>query len=103
MIERSPIVVLLLGAFTGGIYSLIWYVKTKDEMVSRGADIPTAWYLIIPILNLLWLWKWGQGVEKVTNGEMSAVVALILLIMLGPIGMFVVQGKFNAVAGGAPA
>lgn len=95
MTQRSPITVLLLGAFTFGIYSLIWYVSTKDEMVQQGADIPTAWFLILPILNLVWLWKWCKGVEHVTRGETSGGLALALVFFLGPIGMFIIQGAFN--------
>jgi len=95
MTERSPITVLLLGAFTLGIYPLIWLISTKTEMNAAGADIPTGWMLILPILNIIWLWKWAQGVEKVTGGDTSGGLAFILLFMLGPIGMFVVQSGLN--------
>ncbi len=98
MTQRNPLVVLLLGLFTFGIYPLVWLVGTKGEMVAKGADIPTGWLLIIPILNLLWLWKWAQGVEKVTGGDMGGALAFILLFFLGPIGMLLIQGKFNAVS-----
>jgi hypothetical protein len=95
MTERNPIVVLLLGCITFGIYPLIWMVSTKDEMVQQGAEIPTAWLLLVPIISLIWTWKWCQGVEHVTRGETSAVVALLMMAFLGPIGMFVIQGAFN--------
>ncbi|MEM7159777.1 MAG: DUF4234 domain-containing protein [Myxococcota bacterium] len=95
MTARSPVVVLLLGMFTLGIYPLIWLVSTKTEMNSVGAQIPTAWMLIIPILNLLWLWKWSSGVETATGGETGGALAFILIAFLGPIGMAVVQSGLN--------
>ncbi len=52
MKNRSPIAVFLLPMFTFGIYGLVWLVKTKNEMNSLGAKIPTAWLLIIPFVNL---------------------------------------------------
>lgn len=94
MTQRSPAVVFLLGAITG-IYGLIWLVNTKEEMNAQGAEIPTGWYLIIPILNLLWLWKWSQGVEKVTRQGTGAGLAFIMVVLLGPIGMAVIQSSFN--------
>ena len=98
MQNRNPIVVILLSIVTFGIYSLVWLVKTKGEMVAKGADIPTAWFLIIPLVNLYWLWKYCQGVDKVTEGKMSAPVAFILFFVLSLIGMAIIQNSFNSVS-----
>jgi len=87
--------VFVFGLFTGGIYSLVWSVQTKGEMVREGAEIPTAWLLIVPFVNFYWLWKWAHGVEKVTKGTMGAAVAFLLELLLGPIGDAVIQSAFN--------
>lgn len=99
MTHRSVVLVILLSLFTFGIYPLYWYVKTKDEMVSLGASIPTGWLLIIPIANLYWIWKWSQGVEQVSRGQMSAAVTMLLMLLLGVIGTAIVQDTFNKLAG----
>jgi hypothetical protein len=98
MQNRSPIAVALLPFVTLGIYSIYWEVKTKDEMVALGADIPTAWLLIVPIVNIWWLWKYCQGVEKVTSGQMNGVLAFILIYLIGCIGGAIIQDSFNHVA-----
>jgi len=98
MKHRDPIMVFFLPLITFGIYSLVWYVKTKNEMNTKGADIPTAWLLIFPLINLFWLWKFCEGVEVVTNKEMGAGVALLLVFFLGIIGMAIIQDKLNKVA-----
>jgi len=103
MNKRSPIAVFFLPLITFGIYGLVWYVKTKGEMNTKGAGIPTAWLLIIPIANIFWMWKWAQGVGKVTNNSMSGPVAFLLILFLGVIGMAIIQSKFNEVADAAPA
>jgi len=90
--------VFFLSLITFGIYSLVWYVKTKNEMNTKGAKIPTAWLLIIPLINYLWLWKFCEGVELVTNKEMGAGVAFLLVFVLGVIGMAIIQDKLNKVA-----
>ena len=97
MTNRSPASVLLLSLVTLGLYGLVWYPSTRNEMVARGADIPPFWHMIVPILGLIWTWKYCQGVEKVTNGSTSATMAFILLVFLGPIGGAVIQGAFNKV------
>jgi hypothetical protein len=98
MKNRSPLAVFFLPFITFGIYGLVWYVKTKGEMKAKGAEIPSAWLLIIPIANLIWLWKYAKGVEKVTGGVRSVGGTFCLLIFLGSIGMDIIQSAFNKVA-----
>ncbi len=101
MKERSPIAVLLLPFVTFGIYSIYWMVVTKGEMNERGATIPTAWLIIVPFVNIWWMWKYSEGVDHVTASKMSGVLAFILLWFLGPIANAIIQDSFNKV-GGSP-
>ncbi len=97
MTKRSPISVFFLSIITFGIYLIVWRVKTKDEMCRLGADIPSAWLMIIPIVNIYWLWQYAGGVEKVTKNAMSQAVAFILLFLIGIIGDAIIQDSFNKV------
>ena len=60
--------------------------------------IPTAWLLIIPIVNIWWIWKYSEGVDMATNKEISGPIAFILLFLLGFIGMAIIQASFNKTA-----
>ena len=103
MTKRSVAAVIILSIITFGIYALVWFVKTKGEMVRAGADIPTAWLLIVPIASIYWMWKWAGGVEHVTAGKHSQVIAFILVFVLGLIGMAIIQAELNkAVDRGVP-
>lgn len=99
MTQRNPIVVLLLWCVTFGIYPLLWCIGTKDELNAKfNTGIPTGWMLIIPVLNLFWMFKFWSGVQKATG------VSWIIGFLLGPIGAFLAQGKFNEMgSGGAQA
>jgi hypothetical protein len=97
MTKRSPIAVFFLSYLTLGIYIIVWRVKTKGEMVRLGADIPSAWLMIIPIVNFWWLWKYSGGVSMVTKNSMSQAVAFIILLLLGGIGDAVIQDSFNKI------
>jgi len=98
MKKRSPVAVLLLPFVTFGIYSIYWSVATKIEMNKLGAKIPTAWLIIIPIVNIWWMWKHSEGVEIVTKEKMSAVLAFILQFLLGFIGQAIIQDSLNKVS-----
>jgi len=98
MTRRSPISIILLSIVTLGIYYLVWYVSTKNEMNAKGANIPTAWLLIIPIANIFWMWEFSKGVEIVTNKAKGAGSAFALLFFLGSIGGAIVQSNLNKVA-----
>jgi hypothetical protein len=98
MTNRHPALVIVLTLITCGIYHIYWLVTTKIEMNRAGADIPTAWLLIIPFVNIYWLWRWSQGVEKVTKGALTAVPALLLCWFLSFIGAAITQSYFNKVS-----
>lgn len=98
MKQRNPLVVLFLPIFTFGVYGVVWFVKTKNEMNSLGANIPTGWLLIVPFANLYWLWVYGTGVAEVTNKAFSALGAFLLYLFLGPIGCAILQNEFNKTA-----
>ena len=102
MKNRSIAAVLLLPLVTFGIYSIYWFVSTKNEMNKLGAGIPTAWLIIIPFVNIYWMYKYCEGADKVTGGKMSTVLSFILLFILGWIGGAFIQAEFNKL-GEAPA
>ena len=56
MRKRSVVGVIVFPFLTLGIYLLYWFVSTKNELKEKGADIPTAWLLIIPFVNIYWIW-----------------------------------------------
>lgn len=100
MKRRSVAGIVVLSVITGGLYTIYWIVKTKSEMNAQGAGIPTAWLILIPIVNIWWTWKFCEGVAYVTKGGMSAGVAFLLLWLLSLIGMAIVQSALNKVARG---
>lgn len=101
MQKRSVAAVIILTFLTLGIYALVWTVKTKNEMVRLGANIPTAWCLIFFPTAIWFQWKYAGGVEHVTRGKQTQVISFILIFLLGFIGMAIIQAEFNKVGDGA--
>ena len=55
---RSPVAVIILCIVTFGIYAIYWTFKTKDEINTQGATIPTAWLVFVPIANLYFFYRY---------------------------------------------
>lgn len=97
MRDRSVLMVILFSFITFGIYTLYWMVSTKNEMNARGANIPTAWLIIIPFVSIYWMWKYAEGVGQVSKNQLSGPVAFLLLFLLSIIGIAIVQSTFNQI------
>ena len=85
-----------LAFVTLGIYAVYWIVTTKCELNESGAKIPTAWLLIIPLVQIYFFYKFAEGYCAVMFKDQSQTVAYFLLIMLiFPIGALIMQSKIN--------
>jgi hypothetical protein len=97
MKKRSPVGIILLMVITLGIYLIVWYVETEKEMNNLGAKIVTPWLLIVPFVNLYWVWSWCAGISFVTK-KFSPIGSFLLAIFLGPIAFAIFQNEFNKIA-----
>ena len=97
MRQNSPVKVFLLTIVTFGIYGIIWLVKTKNDLNKLGANIPTTWLIIVPFVSYYWLWKYSEGVELVTSGKISAVLAFVMQALLGIVAYPILQSEFNKI------
>lgn len=91
--HRSAAAVFWLPLITFGIYSIVWYAKTRGDMTRNGAKPMTTWWLIVPIMSFIYLWSLSKAIEEVTGASKGANFALMLL--LGWIGQAFVQARIN--------
>ena len=98
--KRDPIVMAILILITFGIYTLYWFVKTKRELNNAGAEIPTAWLLIIPFANIYWIYQFAYAFSKfvLKRNDKDTIVYFVLLVLLEPIGQIICQVKMNKAA-----
>lgn len=93
--KRNPWLWLVLSFVTFGIGAIYWMVKTKTEINSLGAKIPTAWFLIIPLVNFYWMYKYAEGFATYVKKGESAILWFILFALFGPIALLLVQMELN--------
>jgi hypothetical protein len=83
---------------TFGIYALVWMVKTKREINSLGAEIPTSWLIIIPIANIFWMYKYCEGFSTYVKKDNNAVMWFIIYLLIGIIMPALVQSELNKIS-----
>lgn len=97
--NRNPIIVVILWIITLGIYGIYWLYSTKKEMNELGAEIPTFWLFIIPIVNFYWFYKYSMGTAKVAQKEGNmGLIYFILWIVFAPVSIILTQIELNNLA-----
>ena len=93
--KRNPALVVIFSIITLGIYFIYWIVKTKEEIKSLGADIPTAWFIIVPIGNLYLLYKYCEGFSTYVKKDNFAPIWFLISVTVFPVMPVLVQIELN--------
>lgn len=96
--RRNPALVIIFMIITLGIYGIYWYVKTKEEIKSQGAQIPTAWLLIIPIVCLYWLFRYAEGFSNYVRKDNNPVLWFLFMMFIPIIPVVLIQMDLNKLA-----
>ena len=96
--KRNPAFVIIFSIITFGLYTIYWAVKTKNEINSLGADIPTALLLIIPIANFYFWYKYADGFSTYVKKDNKGILWFLLYFLLPPVAMIIFQVELNKLA-----
>ena len=91
--HRSGAAVFWLPLITFGIYSIVWFAKTRGDMTRNGAKAMSTWWLLVPFAFFWYFWSLSRAIDEVTGAGRGANYALLLL--LGWIGQAFVQARIN--------
>ena len=93
--KRNPALVIIFSILTLGIYLIYWFVQTKEEMKLLGADIPSAWLLIVPIGNVYLLYKYCEGFSDFVKRDKMGVVWFIVAFTFPAVLPVIIQVELN--------
>ena len=93
--RRNPALVIILSIITLGIYFIYWIVQTKGEINSLGADIPTAWFIIVPFGNFYFLYKYCDAFSEYVKKDKLGPVWFLISITCFPVLPVIVQVELN--------
>lgn len=88
----------ILWTITFGLYGLYWFVKTKNNMNQKGAKIPTAWLMVIPLVNVYWLYKYAEGFAVKLQKDKHSFVWFLVFFFIPILTPLLVQLKLNKIA-----
>ena len=77
-----------------GAIGKVWewcVVKPIEEMKAKGIQLPTTWPYFAPIRCYAWLWKFGKGVEAITDRRIRAAGVFAAVFFLGIIGFIIIR------------
>jgi len=96
--KRNPALVIIFSIITLGIYLIYWFVQTKEEIKSLGANIPSAWFIIVPIGNAYLLYRYCDGFSEYVKKDRLGIVWFLLAFTLPPVLPVIVQVELNKLA-----
>jgi hypothetical protein len=96
--KRNPALVIIFSIITLGIYFIYWLVQVKKEMNSLGANIPTAWFIIVPIGNMYLLYKYCEGFSQYVKKDNMGVMWTVLALTCPPVVPVIIQVELNKLA-----
>jgi len=82
-----------IGAVVGAV-GRVWewaVVNSIDEMRDKGIQLPKEWRYFTPIGSYVWLWRFGKGIEAITDKRIRAAGVFASVFFLGIIGFFVIR------------
>lgn len=86
----------VLIALIGLGYSFYWLIDTAKVLRrTTNEKIPIALLLIIPFANYWWMWRYSAAVEKYTHDKAQTALSFVLLVLVGSIGMGILQDMYN--------
>jgi hypothetical protein len=102
----NPTTVLILGFVTCGLYGLYWMwirVKEMNEYLGKQQVNPM---FVFPgcicgpvVIYAMWLYVNGlpemQKKAGITDAKDEKILHLILMILLSPVGMYMIQQRLN--------
>jgi nicotinamide riboside transporter PnuC len=96
---------VLFTVLTLGIYSLYWWYRTNEQLdAGTSAEISPGLRtigLLIPIYNLIVIWRFSNDVTAVTDQE--GLLLFLAFLVFAPIVWYLVQTGINEIAEGAAA
>lgn len=96
--KRNPVWVVIFSIITLGIYLIYWFVQTKEEMKSLGANIPSAWLIIVPIGNAYLLYKYCDGFSEYVKKDKLGIVWFLVFLIFFPVLPVIIQVELNKLA-----
>jgi uncharacterized membrane protein len=94
MQKRELWKVIVFGILTLGIYDLVWLYKTRNELITKGGNVPSFWILFAPMILVLvsgFILLFSNSASDLNNGTLentaSNITAITFMVIAGLIAI----------------
>jgi len=87
------LIVVPAGVIAGAI-GRVWewcVAQPIGEMKAKGVQLPSDWRYFAPFSTYAWLWKFGKGIEAITDRRIRAAGVFASVFFLGIIGFVIIR------------
>ena len=77
---------------------LYWIWDTSKELIELKAELPALWYIIVPGLNLYFMYKYLEEWHRIVKYEQDFIMVLVIMFVFSPIVIYWVQTELNKLA-----
>jgi len=86
--------IVVPAGFVAGAFGGLWdwcVTQPIEEMKAKGVQLPTTWRYFAPFGSYGWLWRFGKGIEAITERRIRAAGVFAAVFFLGIIGFVIIQ------------
>lgn len=86
--------IVVPAGLVAGLFGRVWkwaVVEPADRMDRKGVHLPARPFHFLPFSSYIWLWKYGKGIEAITEKRIRAALVFAAVLFLGIAGFFIVR------------
>jgi len=86
--------IVVPAGLVAGAFGRLWdwcVTQPVEQMKAKGIQLPTTWGYFAPFASYGWLWKFGKGIEAITERRIRAAGVFAAVFFLGIIGFIIIR------------
>jgi hypothetical protein len=86
--------IVVPASLVAGAFGRLWdwcVTQPVEQMKAKGIQLPTTWGYFAPFASYGWLWKFGKGIEAITERRIRAAGVFAAVFFLGFLGLVIIR------------
>jgi len=92
--------IVVPAGLVAGAFGRLWdwcVTQPVEQMKAKGVQLPTTWGYFAPFVSYAWLWKFGKGIEVITDRRIRAAGVFAAVFFLGFLGLVIIRYRLAKV------
>jgi hypothetical protein len=92
--------IVVPAGLVAGAFGRLWdwcVTQPVEQMKAKGVQLPTTWPYFAPFASYGWLWRFGKGIEAITERRIRAAGVFASVFFLGFLGFIIIRWRLTKV------